>query len=113
MATVQECGYKLLVHPPYSPDLAPSDHHLSADLKKRHRGRRFDDDIDYALKVTTEGWFEGQTSDLSWQGIADLPKRWEKCITIYEDYAENIKHEVSIIVYVVKFRQKNRLPHVV
>ena len=25
MATIEECGLQLLEHPPYSPDLAPSD----------------------------------------------------------------------------------------
>lgn len=35
-------GYDLLAHPPpYSPDLAPSDFHLFADLKKFVSGKRF------------------------------------------------------------------------
>ena len=34
MAKLHELHFKLLPHPPYSPDLAPSDYWLSADLKK-------------------------------------------------------------------------------
>jgi len=37
-------GWTLLLHPPYSPDLAPSDPHLFGSLKDAHRGRRFADD---------------------------------------------------------------------
>ena len=33
MDAVRECGYELLPHPPYSPDLAPSDFHLFPRLK--------------------------------------------------------------------------------
>jgi [histone H3]-lysine36 N-dimethyltransferase SETMAR len=33
MAKLHELGYELLPHPPYSPDLAPSDFFLFADLK--------------------------------------------------------------------------------
>ena len=44
MATVHDCGFELLSHPPYSPDLAPSDFHLFIHLKKSLRGRAFEDD---------------------------------------------------------------------
>ena len=33
-----------LDHPPYSPDLAPSDFHLFLHLKKHLAGKKFDDD---------------------------------------------------------------------
>jgi len=33
-----ECGYELLPHPPYSPDLAPSDFYLFPLLKEHLRG---------------------------------------------------------------------------
>jgi len=34
-------GFQCLDHPPYSPDLAPSDYHLFPGLKKRLKGRHF------------------------------------------------------------------------
>lgn len=86
MAAVQECGYELLPHPPYSPDLAPSDYHLFGNLKKHLRGQRFDDDDE--LTGVAEGWFEGQSSTFYRRGIADLPKRWDKCINLKGDYVE-------------------------
>src|ERR1700743_1771577 len=33
MAAIHECGFELLCHPPYFPDLAPSDFHLFRLLK--------------------------------------------------------------------------------
>ena len=41
-------------HPPYSPDLAPSDFHLVLHLKKFLSGKRFDDDDD--LKDAVQKW---------------------------------------------------------
>ena len=34
-------GFQCLDHPPYSPDLAPSDYHLFPGLKKQMKGRHF------------------------------------------------------------------------
>jgi histone-lysine N-methyltransferase SETMAR len=34
-------GFQCLDHPPYSPDLAPSDYHLLPRLKKNLKGRHF------------------------------------------------------------------------
>ena len=39
MAKLHELHFKLLLHPPYSPDLAPSDYWLFADLKKIAPGK--------------------------------------------------------------------------
>ena len=33
-AAVIECGFEVMRHPPYSPDLAPSDYHLFPNLEK-------------------------------------------------------------------------------
>ena len=34
MAAVHDCGFELVEHPPYSPDLAPSDYFLFFNMKK-------------------------------------------------------------------------------
>jgi histone-lysine N-methyltransferase SETMAR len=39
--TIQKLDFELLPHPPYFPDLAPSDFHLSGSLKKALWGRQF------------------------------------------------------------------------
>jgi len=45
-SAVAECGYELLLHPPYSPDLAPSDLYLFAVLKEHLSGTHFSSDND-------------------------------------------------------------------
>jgi transposase len=40
-AKLHELGYELLHHPPYSPDLAPSDFFLFADLKRMLAEKKF------------------------------------------------------------------------
>ena len=61
MDAVRECGYELLPHPPYSPDLAPSD-----KAEKTPRGR-FDDDGE--LTAAVEGWLGDQDVDFYRSGI--------------------------------------------
>jgi [histone H3]-lysine36 N-dimethyltransferase SETMAR len=41
MAKLHELGYELRPHPPYSPDLAPSDFFLFAELKRMLAGKKF------------------------------------------------------------------------
>jgi histone-lysine N-methyltransferase SETMAR len=41
---IQKLNSELLPHPPYSPDLAPSDCHLFGSLKRALQGRRFGSD---------------------------------------------------------------------
>ena len=42
MATIRECGFQLLNHPPYSPDLTPSDYRVFRSLKDSLCGQTFD-----------------------------------------------------------------------
>jgi hypothetical protein len=55
-------------HPPYSPDLAPSDFHLFLHLKKFHQ--RFENDREAKLVVTQ--WFQSQAADFYDTGIQKL-----------------------------------------
>ena len=41
MAKLHELLFKLLLHPPYSPDLAPSNYWLFSDFKRMLQGKRF------------------------------------------------------------------------
>jgi len=67
-STAAECGYKLLPHPPYLPDLALSDFYLFPLLKEHLRGRRYESD-----------------DDVIQTGIQKLQKRWIKCIEVHGD----------------------------
>ena len=51
-------GFQCLDHPPYSPDLAPSDYHLLPELIKQLKGRHFSSDADVITAVET--WLDAQ-----------------------------------------------------
>ena len=56
MSKLSELGYELLPDPPYSPDLAPSDYWLFADLKNMLEGKRFGSNEE----VIAEAYFEAK-----------------------------------------------------
>ena len=88
MAAIRDCGFELLNHPPYSPDLAPSDFHLFRKLKESLRGRVFEDNSGVIAAIDT--WFQGQDKEFFLNGIRALQHRWEKCIQLRGDYIEKL-----------------------
>ena len=54
-------GFKYRGHPPYSPDLAPSDYHLFPGLKKQLKGQHFPSDAE--VIAAAEALFDGQYSE--------------------------------------------------
>ena len=68
-AAIRNCGFEQLSHPPYSPDLAPSDYYLFGHLKKELRGKRFADDNE--LKSATEHWLESKLLFKGHTGVAE------------------------------------------
>lgn len=85
-AAVAKCRFEEIPHPPYSPDMAPSDYYLFRDLKKELRGRKFLEENEIFRAVWA--FFNGKTSEYYFNGIAALYKRSEKCISIRGSYIE-------------------------
>ena len=54
-------GFQCPDRPPYSPDLAPSDHHLFPGLKKQLKVHHFSSTAD--VIVAAETWLDGQVSE--------------------------------------------------
>jgi transposase len=52
-------SWKILPHPPYSPDLAASDFHVFPKMKKHLRGQRFHSNEDIQNEV--KKWLRAQT----------------------------------------------------
>lgn len=86
MEKLQGLGYKLLPHPPYSPDLAPSDYYLFPNLKKWLGGKRFESNDEVITE--TNAYFEGLDQSYYLEGIKKLENRWTKCIELKGDYVE-------------------------
>ena len=85
-AAVKECGFKEIDHPPYSPDLAPSDYYLFSKLKKDLRGKKFHDDEE--VKTAVMEHFADKEQEYFLKGIELLVHRCEKCVEIKGDYIE-------------------------
>jgi hypothetical protein len=75
---IQEPQWELLEHPPYIPDLAPSDFHLFGLLKNHLGGSHFTDDKEVETEV--QKWLRQQSKDFYAVGFNSLVKRWVKCI---------------------------------
>jgi histone-lysine N-methyltransferase SETMAR len=71
-------GLEQFCHPPYSPDLAPSDFRLFLRLKSFLAGWRFHDDSEVKEAVTT--CFASHASSFYNEGIQKLMQRCDKCL---------------------------------
>ena len=73
-------------HPPFTPDLAPSDFHLFLHLKKFLGSKRFDDDDD--LKDVVQKWLTSQAAAFYEEDIQKLVPCYEKCLNNVGEYVE-------------------------
>lgn len=71
-------GWEILPHPPYSPDLAPSDYHLFRSLQNHLQGKTFDrrEDVEIFLRQ----FFESLPASFYRDGIHSLAERWRTVI---------------------------------
>lgn len=84
--TTKKLGWEVLAHPPYSPDLAPSDYHLFSSMAHALAEQHFKsyEDVEKWLSE----WFAAKEEKFFWKGIHNLPLRWEKCINSNGNYFE-------------------------
>ncbi|UYV76765.1 hypothetical protein LAZ67_14001977 [Cordylochernes scorpioides] len=66
-ALIEEFGWELVSHPPYSPDVAPSDFHFFPKLKKNLGGTQFHDDDE--LEEAVLGFLRGQAAEFFDSGL--------------------------------------------
>ena len=70
---LEELEWGVLLHPPYSPDLAPSDYHLFRALKQNLRDKEFNYQAQLESEVTR--FFDSQPATFWKKSIRDLPKK--------------------------------------
>ena len=83
LATQKKLAYlafNCLDHPPYSPDLDPSDYHLFPGLKKKLKFLHFSSDAEVIAAAGT--WLDGQHSEFFLSGLQKLEQRVKKCIEL-------------------------------
>lgn len=79
-----QLGWEILPHPPYSPDLAPSDYHLFRSLQDFLRDKRYDSEED--IKTDLDGFFSSKPEEFYRKGIYDLPTRWQQVMASNGEY---------------------------
>ena len=76
--TAKELNVEFLPHPPYSPDLAPSDFHLFRSLEHTLRQKIFDSRED--IRECLLNYFREKKVDFWRRGLEALPERWERVV---------------------------------
>ena len=79
-------GWEVFDHPPYSPDLVPSDCHLFPNMKTWLTTQCFDDDAE--LQAGVNEWLKSQAAKFYDDGINKLVHRYDKCLNLNGDYVE-------------------------
>ncbi|PNF25035.1 hypothetical protein B7P43_G06980, partial [Cryptotermes secundus] len=83
---IAKMGWEVLLHPSYSPDLAPSDYHLFGFVNDQLRGQRFE--TREAIEKAVRQCLRRAGTEFYRRGIFKLPERWEKCVQRSGDYVE-------------------------
>ena len=86
-------GWITIPHPPYSPDLAPTDYHLFRSLSNDLRDKKFEDESD--VKTELVKFFDEKSQDFYERGITSLPERWRQVVDSNGKYMSQ---------YQIKFR---------
>jgi hypothetical protein len=83
-AAIQERDWEILPHPPYSPDLDPSDYHLFCSLSENLHRVSFNDNAE--LQNSLDDFFTAKPADFFKRGIENLPEHWEAVVTNGGEY---------------------------
>lgn len=78
VAKLEELGLECLRHPPYSPDLAPTDYHFFRNLDNFLIGKKFNSDE--AVQNAFKDFVDSRSRNFFSKGINELPIKWQKCI---------------------------------
>jgi histone-lysine N-methyltransferase SETMAR len=83
---ITKLQWTVLPHPPYSPDMAPSDYHNFSPLKDAIRGKKFEDDEEVISEV--KRWLRQRPAEWYREGIQALTSWWRNAIDSEGDYVE-------------------------
>jgi [histone H3]-lysine36 N-dimethyltransferase SETMAR len=81
---LDDLGWEVLPHPPYSPDMAPSDFHLFTSLKGWLKGRHYNDIEE--VRAGIQDYFDSKPVEFYARGFAKLPDIWDEIIALDGDY---------------------------
>jgi hypothetical protein len=97
MGHVAQFGWTVLPHPPYSPDLAPSDFRLLGPMKSGIHGQHFPD-VD-AVIAAVRKWVASAGANFYERSLQALVHRWRNCIGNGRDYVERLYFVAENLLY--------------
>lgn len=81
---IERLGWELLPHPPYSPDLAPSDYYLFRSMQDHLTGQQFTSIEE--IKNWIDVFITSKSVSFFRDGICELPELWGKCVAADGQY---------------------------
>ena len=84
MEAITSFGWTVIPHPPYSPDLAPSDYHFFGPIKKGLWANRYDNEG----KTAVLNWLRHQPAEFYNTGMHALVHRWIVAFERGGDYVD-------------------------
>jgi hypothetical protein len=78
--------FTVVPHPPYNPDLAPSDFWLFPKLKEILKGQHFS--LDAEVEAAVRKWISNQPETFFMDGMNKWIQRMKKCLAVNGDYVE-------------------------
>ena len=79
-----DLGYETLPHPPYSPDLSPTDYHLFKHLAAFLSNKTFRSNAE--VESFFKDFLASKPKDFYQRGINDLVDRWQRCMAVQGSY---------------------------
>ncbi|KAG5316905.1 MOS1T transposase, partial [Pseudoatta argentina] len=79
--------WEVLLHPPYSPDVAPSDYHLFRSMAHGLADQHFRSYEE--IKNWINSWIASKDNQFFRRGIRMLPERWKKVVVSDGQYFES------------------------
>ena len=84
---LEELGWTVLKHPPYSPDLAPSDYHLFRSMQNALLHKKFRNEEE--VREFLSEFFASKPKEFYARGINQLPSRCQKVIDSNGEYIDD------------------------
>jgi len=81
---ISQLGWEVLPHPPYSPDISPTDYHLFLSMSNFLSGKKYSSVND--VKNDLSFFFGSKTPQFYERGISSLISRWGNVVESFGDY---------------------------
>ena len=81
---IAKLGWEVLPHPPYSPDLSPTDYHIFLSMSNFLSGKQYSSAND--VKNDLSFFFDSKNHEFYERGIFSLIGRWESVVKSFGEY---------------------------